>query len=155
MGLFGNNKKEINDQLDELENKLLNSDEEIKMFDTSSLKGNLLKRAKELNKRIYAKNNNGKSIPKTSTNNTKKSFAQQLSDARKDLDKEENKIICPNCHSTNLQFMQQDKKAFSVGKAAAGTVLTGGVGALAGFAGKKGNKQWFCQNCNTTFETKK
>lgn len=67
---------------------------------------------------------------------------------------EENKITCLNCHSTNLQFMQQDKEAFSIGKAAAGTVLTGGVGALAGFAGKKGNKQWFCQNCNTTFETK-
>lgn len=154
MGLFGNNKNEINTQLDELEKKLLNNDEEIKMFDTSSLKGKLLERAKELNKRIYAKKNDGKSIPKVSTNDTKKSFSQQLSTARKDLYEEENKIICPNCHSTNLQFMQQDKKAFSIGKAAAGTILTGGVGALAGFAGKKGNKQWFCQNCNTTFETK-
>lgn len=74
---------------------------------------------------------------------------KDISDYAKD-----DKIICPNCNSINIQFMQQDKKAFSVGKAAAGTVLTGGVGSLAGFAGKKGNKQWFCKNCNTTFETK-
>jgi len=65
-----------------------------------------------------------------------------------------NAIKCPKCNSANVQFMQQDKKAFSVGKAVGGTVLTGGVGALAGFAGKKGKKQWFCQNCNSIFETK-
>lgn len=65
-----------------------------------------------------------------------------------------NSVKCPKCSSSNVQFMQQDKKAFSVGKAVGGTVLTGGVGALAGFAGKKGKKQWFCQNCNSIFETK-
>ena len=65
-----------------------------------------------------------------------------------------NAIKCPKCNSTNVQFMQQDKKAFSIGKAVGGTILTGGVGALAGFAGKKGKKQWFCQNCNSIFETK-
>lgn len=63
-------------------------------------------------------------------------------------------IKCPRCKSTNVQFMQQGKKAFSVGKAVGGAVLTGGIGTLAGFAGKKGKKQWFCQNCNSTFETK-
>lgn len=63
---------------------------------------------------------------------------QSIGNEKVNLDNtEKNKIICPNCHSTNIQFMQQDKKAFSVGKATAGTVLTGGVGALAGFAGKK------------------
>lgn len=46
-------------------------------------------------------------------------------------------IKCPKCASKNLQFMQNNKKAFSVGKAAGGAILTGGVGALAGFAGKK------------------
>ncbi|MDG6125142.1 SHOCT domain-containing protein [Lactococcus formosensis] len=66
-----------------------------------------------------------------------------------------NAIKCPKCKSTNVQFMQQGKKAFSVGKAVGGAVLTGGIGSLAGFAGKKGKKQWFCQNCNSTFETKK
>ena len=65
-----------------------------------------------------------------------------------------NIITCPNCNSKNVSFLQQDKKAFSVGKAAAGVVLTGGVGALAGFTGKKGNKQWHCQNCGNMFETK-
>ncbi len=64
-------------------------------------------------------------------------------------------IKCPKCKSTNVQFMQQGKKAFSIGKAVGGAVLTGGIGTLAGFAGKKGKKQWFCQNCNSTFETKK
>jgi len=45
---------------------------------------------------------------------------------------------CPYCHSKNIQFMNQDRKGFSVGKAAAGAILTGGIGTLAGFAGKKG-----------------
>ena len=51
--------------------------------------------------------------------------------------------------------MVQQKKAFSVGKAAAGTVLAGGVGSIAGFAGKKGKKEWHCKNCGTVFTTKK
>lgn len=50
--------------------------------------------------------------------------------------------------------MQQDKKAFSMGKAAAGAVLTGGVGLLAGFAGKKGKNNWFCTECGRTFKKK-
>jgi len=64
-------------------------------------------------------------------------------------------IICPHCHSKNIQFMQQDKKGFSVGKAVGGAVLAGGVGTMAGFAGKKGKNQWFCVDCNRTFLTKK
>lgn len=64
-------------------------------------------------------------------------------------------ISCPNCHSKNISFLQQEKKSFSAGKAAAGVVLTGGVGALAGFAGKKGNMQWRCEECGILFETKK
>ena len=51
--------------------------------------------------------------------------------------------------------MQQDKKGFSVGKALGGAVLSGGVGAVAGFAGKKGKKEWHCKNCGTVFATKK
>lgn len=64
-------------------------------------------------------------------------------------------IKCPKCKSTEVVFMQQDKKGFSVGKAVGGAVLTGGIGTLAGFAGKKGKKQWHCNNCGRTFETKK
>lgn len=73
---------------------------------------------------------------------------------KKKQEKKQNIITCPNCKSKDVTFLQQDKKAFSVGKAVGGAVLTGGIGALAGFAGKKGNKQWHCKNCGNFFETK-
>lgn len=63
-------------------------------------------------------------------------------------------VHCPKCKSINAEFMSNDRKAFSAGKAVAGTVLTGGVGALAGFAGKKGDNQWHCKDCGSTFATK-
>ena len=47
---------------------------------------------------------------------------------------------CPKCKSTNVEPIGRKKKAFSVGKAVAGTVLVGGVGSLAGFAGKNSKK---------------
>jgi hypothetical protein len=50
--------------------------------------------------------------------------------------------------------MQNNHKSFSVGKAAVGGVLTGGIGVIAGFAGKKGKNQFFCRDCNRTFEHK-
>lgn len=62
---------------------------------------------------------------------------------------------CPHCRSLNVSFMQNNKKGFSVGKAVGGAALTGGIGTLAGFVGKKGKNQWHCQNCGKTFETKK
>lgn len=71
---------------------------------------------------------------------------------QKKIDK--NAIKCPHCNSKNVQFMQQNKKGFSVGKAVGGAVLTGGIGTLAGFTGKKGKKQWHCQECGNIFETK-
>lgn len=63
-------------------------------------------------------------------------------------------IKCPQCDSTNVNFMQNNKKNFSIGKATAGAALTGGIGTLAGFAGKKGNNQWHCKSCGNVFETK-
>lgn len=61
--------------------------------------------------------------------------------------------VCPNCSSANIQFIENKKKNFSVGKAAGGALLTGGIGTLAGFAGKKGKKDmWHCKNCGNTFE---
>ena len=71
---------------------------------------------------------------------------------QKKIDK--NAIKCPHCNSKNVQFMQQNKKGFSVGKAVGGAVLTGGIGTLAGFAGKKCKKQWPFQECGNIFETK-
>lgn len=63
-------------------------------------------------------------------------------------------IKCPNCKSKNVSFMQNNRKKFSVGKAIGGAALTGGVGTLAGFVGKKGKNQWHCQDCSSTFATK-
>ena len=71
---------------------------------------------------------------------------------QKKIDK--NAIKCPHCNSKNVQFMQQNRKGFSVGKACGGAGLTGGIGTVAGFAGKKGKKQWHCQECGNIFETK-
>src|SRR5699024_9259361 len=65
-----------------------------------------------------------------------------------------NTIHCPKCHSTDVNFMDNKRKDFSVGKAIGGAVLTGGVGTLAGFAGKKGNDRWHCSNCGNVFEQK-
>ena len=64
-------------------------------------------------------------------------------------------VKCPHCKSTDVEFMVQQRKSFSIGKAAAGTIMTGGIGALAGFAGKKGKKEWHCKNCGAVFATKK
>lgn len=61
---------------------------------------------------------------------------------------------CPKCKSTNIQVLGNDRKAFSVGKAVGGALLTGGIGAIAGFAGKKGKYEVFCTNCGHRWETK-
>lgn len=62
-------------------------------------------------------------------------------------------LVCPHCGSTNIQPLGQHKKGFSVGKAVGGVVLTGGVGALAGFAGKKTKQTDFvCMNCGKQFK---
>lgn len=60
---------------------------------------------------------------------------------------------CPKCGSDNLEVLGQHKKGFSVGKAVGGAVLTGGVGSLAGFAGKKTKKvDVVCMNCGNKFQ---
>lgn len=67
-------------------------------------------------------------------------------------------VHCPKCRSLNVQFMQNKKRGFSIGKAVGGTILTKGlvIGSLAGFAGKRGKKnQWHCMNCGKTFFSKK
>lgn len=62
-------------------------------------------------------------------------------------------LRCPSCKSVNIQFMGNQRKSFSVGKAVAGGLLTGGVGAVAGFAGKKGQDRWHCTQCGHVFDT--
>lgn len=61
-------------------------------------------------------------------------------------------VICPHCGSTDVTFMQNNKKAFSLGKAVGGSFLAGPLGSIAGFAGKKGKNEFFCKTCNRTFE---
>ena len=83
--------------------------------------------------------------------------SEEFRQAKEDLKEEFRQaraVKCPHCKSTDVEFMVQQRKAFSIGKAAAGTVMTGGVGALAGFAGKKGKKEWHCKNCGAVFATK-
>lgn len=69
------------------------------------------------------------------------------------------KVKCPKCKSLNVVPLGQERKGFSVGKAAGGgaiTAVTGGMGLglLAGFIGKKGKFQFYCQDCGKRFEHK-
>ncbi|SKA36294.1 hypothetical protein SAMN04488128_10479 [Chitinophaga eiseniae] len=45
----------------------------------------------------------------------------------------DNQVHCPKCNSTQITA---NKQGFSVGKAAAGVILTGGIGLLAGGIGR-------------------
>lgn len=60
---------------------------------------------------------------------------------------------CPNCASLNIEYLKNNRKSFSVGKATGGAILTGGVGTLAGFVGKKGKtSKWHCKECGKVFD---
>lgn len=62
------------------------------------------------------------------------------------------KMKCPRCGSRNIQLAGAHKDSFSVTKAVGGAVLAGGVGSLAGFAGKRtGKSDWVCLDCGKTF----
>lgn len=64
-----------------------------------------------------------------------------------------NVVKCPNCKGTDLENLGNNKKSFSVGKAIGGAALTGGIGTLAGFAGKKGKSdKWHCKSCGQLFD---
>ena len=55
-------------------------------------------------------------------------------------------FCCPVCHSTRFTKAAEGKKGFSVGKAAAGGVLLGPIGLLAGGLGKK-TETYYCPDC--------
>lgn len=62
-------------------------------------------------------------------------------------------IICPSCKSSNIENIGNNRKKFSVGKAVGGAALTGSIGSLAGFIGKKGKtNKWHCKNCGSVFD---
>ena len=64
------------------------------------------------------------------------------------------KLKCPKCKSINIGVMGEGKRKFSAGKAVGGALLTGGVGLLAGFIGKKGKYDCYCGDCGERFQAK-
>lgn len=81
--------------------------------------------------------------------------SKKVDDHEKKLEKKQQAKAphCPRCGSKNLQVLGNHRKAFSVGKAVVGGALTGGIGTLAGFAGKKSKKvDVICMNCGKKFK---
>ena len=63
------------------------------------------------------------------------------------------KLFCPYCGSKNVQPLGQHHQAFSVGKAAVGAAITGGVGLAAGLLGKNTKQTNFvCMDCGKQFK---
>ena len=62
-------------------------------------------------------------------------------------------LFCPYCGSENVQPLGQHHKNFSVGKAAAGVAIAGGVGLAAGLLGKNTKQTDFvCMDCGKQFK---
>jgi len=65
------------------------------------------------------------------------------------------RLVCPECGSVNVDILDNSRKGFSVKKAAAGGILTGGIGTLAGFVGGKNKKPTMrCKECGHVFKYK-
>jgi predicted RNA-binding Zn-ribbon protein involved in translation (DUF1610 family) len=92
-------------------------------------------------------------IPRNLKKRIKRYTSDELLALNKSNSQDKSELCCPYCGSTNINTLGADKKNFSVGKAAAGAILTGGVGLLAGFAGKKtGKTNFVCMNCGKQFQ---
>ncbi len=64
-------------------------------------------------------------------------------------------IRCPNCKSLNFDAVASSRKSLSLGKAIAGGVLLGPVGAAGGaIMGKKGKVTFVCHDCGRTWKEK-
>ena len=60
--------------------------------------------------------------------------------------------MCPMCgERTNWKMVDESKKGFSVGKAAAGAVLLGPIGLVGGALGKK-RQSYYCGKCGFNLE---
>lgn len=81
--------------------------------------------------------------------------AQKDLDKQKEADKKRKHAAaitrCSVCYSEDVTYIDNDRKEFSIGKAVAGGILTGGIGTLAGFAGKKGADIYHCNHCHQNF----
>lgn len=58
---------------------------------------------------------------------------------------------CPLCGSVNWIKIDTDRKGFSAGKAIIGGIFSFGIGAIAGFSGKK-KSTYACKNCKFQHE---
>lgn len=64
-------------------------------------------------------------------------------------------IKCPKCDSTNFEAVASSKKTLSLGKAVAGGILLGPIGAAGGaILGKKGKTTFACHDCGNTWAVK-
>ena len=64
-------------------------------------------------------------------------------------------LVCPTCHSVDVDMMDDNRKGFSLKKAVVGTIIFLPAGGFAGFAGGKRNKKIFrCRNCGQLFKFK-
>jgi len=96
--------------------------------------------------------NKGTDKANKAMNKSSKKAVDKLNDANHRA-KGQKKIKCPRCKSLDVDFLENDRKGFSIGKAIGGSALGGAIGSLAGFAGKKGKKShWRCNDCGTTFK---
>lgn len=106
----------------------------------------VLQKKKEEKARIKAEK-------KAQANAEAQAVIQQLQKAKQD--RMQAKMKCPRCGSRNIQLAGKHRKGFSVGKAVGGAAITGGIGALAGFAGKQTKKSdWVCLDCGRSFTIK-
>ena len=63
------------------------------------------------------------------------------------------KACCPKCHSQAIMPMGHKHKNVSLGKAAAGVMIFGGIGVAAGMLGKTEKKvEFYCTNCGNVFK---
>ena len=57
------------------------------------------------------------------------------------------KSICPRCGSRLVEAVSKREGRFSLGRSAAGVLLVGGVGSLAGFTGSNNRIVFVCKKC--------
>lgn len=84
------------------------------------------------------------------------SKVDELAQKLRDKESKHKPIFCTYCKSQNVQFIQNKKKGFSFKKFAAGNILGGNTTAatVAGFSGKSGKNEWYCNDCGRTFLSK-
>lgn len=64
-------------------------------------------------------------------------------------------LRCPKCGSTNVTLLNNTKSSLSAGKAVVGDLVAGAPGMVVGAAmGKKGKREYLCNNCGKRYSVK-